>query len=249
MRLEQLKTSDANVVAEMKNEFAVISSRDDMTLQELLDHFHIRMDPFLKMMNQYQCAAVEIETKFRVLNMSLSIYDEQNPIESIKTRVKRPDSIIAKLVRQGNPIDLDSVRNNIFDVAGVRVICSFIDDIYRLEKLLLSQEDVKLVKRKDYIATPKESGYRSLHLVIRTPIYTEAGRQDMNVEVQMRTIAMDFWASLEHKLRYKKELEADILTRLGKELEECASESAKLDQRMLAIRQEIDMYHSEAEHE
>ena len=103
MRLEQLKTSDANVVAEMKNEFAVISSRDDMTLQEFLDHFHIRMDPFLKMMNQYQCAAVEIETKFRVLNMSLSIYDEQNPIESIKTRVKRPDSIIAKLVRQGNP--------------------------------------------------------------------------------------------------------------------------------------------------
>ena len=249
MRPEQLKTSDVNIVAEMRNEFAVISSSEEMTLQELLDHFHIRMDPFLKMLSQYQCAVAEIETKFRVLNMSLSVNDEQNPIESIKTRIKRPDSIISKLIKQGNPINLDSVRKNIFDVAGVRVICSFIDDIYRLEQLLLAQEDVKLIKRKDYIETPKESGYRSLHLVIQTPIYTETGRQDMNVEVQMRTIAMDFWASLEHKLRYKKELEREILSRLGKELEECASESAKLDQRMLEIRQEIDMYHSEAENE
>ncbi len=239
---EKQQPLDINAVAEMRNEFAAISSRDDLTLQELLDHFHIRMDPFLKMLSQYQCAAMEVETKFRVLNASLSMDNEQNPIESIKTRIKKPDSIIAKLVKQGNPINLDSVQKNIFDIAGVRVICSFIDDIYRLEKLLLEQADIKLIKRKDYIETPKESGYRSLHLVIQTPIYTETGRQDMNVEVQMRTIAMDFWASLEHKLRYKKDLDRDILIRLGKELEECASESARLDQRMLSIRREIDLY-------
>ena len=119
------------------------------------------------------------------------------------------------------------------------MICSFIDDIYAVEKLFLDQEDVKLVTRKDYIENPKESGYRSLHLIIQTPIYTENGEKDMYVEVQMRTIAMDFWASLDHKLRYKKNIDPQLLSKLAGEMEDCAKEITKLDKRMLAVRQRI----------
>jgi putative GTP pyrophosphokinase len=131
------------------------------------------------------------------------------------------------------------VEENLWDVAGVRVICSFIDDIYKIEECFVSQEDVTLITRKDYIQNPKPSGYRSLHLIVKTPIYTENGKKDMHVEVQMRTIAMDFWASLEHKLRYKKNLNPDTAEELAKELEACAQESAKLDEKMLRIRNRI----------
>ncbi|MCR5329112.1 MAG: GTP pyrophosphokinase family protein, partial [Saccharofermentans sp.] len=143
------------------------------TVQELLDSFHVSIDPFMKVMTQYQCAAIEVETKFKVLNMSMAIDGEKNPIESIKTRIKNPDSIIRKLLRQGYPVNLESIQEYIYDVAGVRVVCSFIDDIYRVEELFLRQDDIKLIRRKDYIENPKDSGYRSLHLVVETPIFTD----------------------------------------------------------------------------
>ena len=165
--------------------------------------------------------------------------NEANPIESIKTRIKSPDSILLKMEKLGLKPTLESVQNNIFDIAGVRVVCSFIDDIYTIEKYFLDQEDVKLITRKDYIENPKESGYRSLHLIIQTPIYTENGKKDMYVEVQLRTIAMDFWASLEHKLRYKKNIDPALLRELSEELESCAEESTKLDRRMLVVRKKI----------
>ena len=187
----------------------------------------------------YECAAMEVETKFKVLNTRFAVNGEKNPIESIKTRVKSADSILRKMDKLGLPMTLEAVRNNLFDIAGVRVICSFIDDIYAVEKLFLDQEDVKLVTRKDYIENPKESGYRSLHLIIQTPIYTENGEKDMYVEVQMRTIAMDFWASLDHKLRYKKNIDPQLLSKLAGEMEDCAKEITKLDKRMLAVRQRI----------
>ena len=205
----------------------------------LLDKVEAELEPVRKMIADYECAAMEVETKFKVLNTRFAVNGEKNPIESIKTRVKSADSILRKMDKLGLPMTLEAVRNNLFDIAGVRVICSFIDDIYAVEKLFLDQEDVKLVTRKDYIENPKESGYRRLHLIIQTPIYTENGEKDMYVEVQMRTIAMDFWASLDHKLRYKKNIDPQLLSKLAGEMEDCAKEITKLDKRMLAVRQRI----------
>ena len=182
----------------------------------LLDKVEAELEPVRKMIADYECAAMEVETKFKVLNTRFAVNGEKNPIESIKTRVKSADSILRKMDKLGLPID-----------------------IYAVEKLFLDQEDVKLVTRKDYIENPKESGYRSLHLIIQTPIYTENGEKDMYVEVQMRTIAMDFWASLDHKLRYKKNIDPQLLSKLAGEMEDCAKEITKLDKRMLAVRQRI----------
>ena len=212
---------------------------DNMSVDQYLEQLHADFDPVYSLLTDYQCAVMEVETKFNILNNRLSIQGEHNPIESIKSRVKDYDSIIRKLDKLHLSITDEAVEENLRDVAGVRVICSFIDDIYKIEKCFVSQEDVTLITRKDYIQNPKPSGYRSLHLIVKTPIYTENGKKDMFVEVQMRTIAMDFWASLEHKLRYKKNLNPDTAEQLAKELEACAQESARLDEKMLQIRDRI----------
>jgi putative GTP pyrophosphokinase len=217
----------------------LLQADSSMSIDEYLAQLHADYDPVYSLLMNYQCAVMEVETKFNVLNNRLSIQGEHNPIESIKSRVKSLDSIVRKLEKLKVPITIESVEENLQDVAGVRVICSFVDDIYKIEECFLAQEDVTLVKRKDYIKNPKSSGYRSLHLIIKTPIYTENGKKDMFVEVQMRTIAMDFWASLEHKLRYKKNISQDTADQLVKELEECAEVSAKLDEKMLQIRNRI----------
>ena len=208
-------------------------------IDQYLKQLHADYDPVYNMLLNYECAVMEVETKFNILNNRLSIQGEHNPIETIKSRVKSIDSIIRKLEKRNLPIELESVENNLKDVAGVRVVCSFIDDIYRIEKCFLEQEDVTLFERKDYIQNPKPNGYRSLHLIVKTPIYTENGKKDMFVEVQMRTIAMDFWASLEHKLRYKKNLNPQTAQELAEELTACAEESARLDEKMLRIRERI----------
>ena len=212
---------------------------DKMSVDEYLSLFHADYDPVYSMLMNYQCAVMEVETKFNILNNRLSLQDEHNPIESIKSRVKSIDSIVRKLEKKKLPITIESVKENLQDVAGVRVICSFIDDIYKIEECFLAQEDITLINRKDYIKNPKPSGYRSLHLIIKTPIYTENGRKEMFVEIQMRTIAMDFWASLEHKLMYKKNIRPETVEELSKELKDCAETSAKLDERMLKIRDRI----------
>ena len=212
---------------------------DSMFLQRM----HERIEPWENLVINYQCAIMEVETKFRVLNNRLSMQGERNPIESIKTRIKQPDSILKKIKKHELPMTMESIENNIFDVAGVRVICSFIDDIYEIEKLFLEQEDIELIKRKDYIENPKPSGYRSLHLIVRTPIYTENGKKNMFVEVQLRTIAMDFWATLEHKLRYKKNIDPDLMQELSDELQSCAEESSQMDLRMQAVRKKLDNAH------
>ena len=217
----------------------LMQAETSMSVDEYLAQLHADYDPVYSMLMDYQCAVMEVETKFNVLNNRLSIQGEHNPIESIKSRVKSLDSIIRKLEKKGLPIEIESVAENIRDVAGVRVVCSFVDDIYRMEECFLAQEDVTLIRRKDYIKNPKPSGYRSLHLLIKTPIYTENGKKDIYVEVQMRTIAMDFWASLEHKLRYKKNLSPETVKALEDELEECAKISAELDEKMLQIRNRI----------
>ena len=212
---------------------------DGMDVEQYLEQLHADFDPVYDMMMNYQCAMMEVETKFNILNARLSIQGEHNPIETVKSRIKELDSIIRKLEKQNLPITIESVEQNLMDVAGVRVVCSFVDDIYRVEECFLAQEDITLVKRKDYISNPKPSGYRSLHLIVKTPVYTENGKKDVFVEVQMRTIAMDFWASLEHKLRYKKNLNPQTAQQLARELEACALESARLDEKMLQIRNRI----------
>ena len=208
-------------------------------IDQMLQQLHADFDPVYSMLTNYQCAIMKVETQFNILNHRLSLKDEQNPIESIKSRVKSLDSIIRKLEKLGLPLTIESAEENLRDIAGVRVVCSFVDDIYRLEENFLAQEDVTLIQRKDYIRNPKPGGYRSLHLLVKTPIYTENGKKDMFVEIQMRTIAMDFWASLEHKLRYKKNLNPRLAEELAEELKSCAEESAKLDEKMLRIRDRI----------
>lgn len=211
----------------------------DGNIDQMLQQLHADFDPVYNMLMNYQCAIMQVETKFNILNNRLSMQDEQNPIESIKSRVKSLDSIIRKLEKLGLPITIEAAEENLRDIAGVRVVCSFVDDIYRIEENFLAQEDITLVTRKDYISNPKPGGYRSLHLVVKTPIYTEIGKKDMFMEIQMRTIAMDFWASLEHKLRYKKNLDPRLAEELAEELKSCAEESAKLDEKMLRIRERI----------
>lgn len=194
------------------------------------------------LMSRYRCAMMEVETKFKVLNEQFSLQNDRNHIESIRTRLKSMDSILEKLQRKGLPISLASVEENLNDVAGVRVICPFVDDIYVLVDCLLRQDDVTLLQVKDYIKHPKENGYRSLHLIISIPIFLRDETRTMKVEVQLRTIAMDFWASLEHKMRYKKDIDSAIAAKLASDLGECAEISAMLDQRMQDIKNHIEAY-------
>ena len=192
------------------------------------------------LMSCYQCALLEVETKFRVLNEQFSLQHERNPIESIKTRIKSAESISEKLMRRGLPMNVESIETQLNDIAGIRVICSFIDDIYMLADCLLSQDDIRLIVKKDYIKNPKENGYRSLHLVVEVPIFLQNEKRFMKVEVQLRTIAMEFWANLEHKLRYKKNLSDEILELTAKELSSCAQMSAELDVKMQKVRDIIE---------
>lgn len=193
---------------------------------------------FSFLMACYRCAIMEVETKIRVLNETLSQQYDRNPIETIKTRLKHPRSISEKLRRKGLPQTVASIEENLNDVAGIRVICSFPEDVYLIARYLLQQDDVELVSSKDYIRHPKANGYRSLHLIIETPIFLADEKRLMRVEVQLRTIAMDFWASLEHKMRYKKDL--NCAEEIAEELKECAEESARLDAKMQRIRARIE---------
>lgn len=191
--------------------------------------------PYQELMAYYRCALMEVETKFNVLNEELSLVYDRNPIETIKSRIKSPESIIDKAVRKAVPLTVEGIEKNINDVAGIRVICAFPNDIYMLSEALLRQDDVRLITRKDYIRQPKENGYRSLHLIIETPIFLHNQTRLMKVEVQLRTISMDWWASLEHKIRYKKNLADDA--RVARELQKCAEMGAELDRRMEKIHE------------
>lgn len=198
------------------------------------------LEKLKRLMSYYRCAIMEIETKFRVLDEQFSLRHERNPIDTIKSRLKSLESILEKLNRRGYPKTLSSVESNLTDIAGVRVICSFKDDIYMLADCLLKQDDVKLIAAKDYIKNPKPNGYRSLHLIVETPIYLQDGKRQMKAEVQLRTIAMEFWANLEHKLRYKKNLPPELAAATAKRLYDCAERSALLDDEMQRVRAAIE---------
>ena len=195
--------------------------------------------PFAELMMRYKCAMLEVKTKLDVLNTQLSLENDRNPFESIECRLKSVPSIIEKLNRKGLELSAESIEKNLNDVAGIRVICSFPEDIYILAEELCSQDDIRLIARKDYIKDPKPNGYRSLHLIVEIPIFLMTEKKFMRVEVQFRTIAMDFWASLEHKLRYKKEIPEFEKDSLQKELFECAQMINTLDQRMEAVKNRL----------
>jgi len=193
--------------------------------------------PYKELMAYYRCAMMEVETKFRVLNEELSLEYDRNPIETIKTRLKSVDSIADKMTRLNKPLTVDSIEATLNDVAGVRVICGFPSDIYTLSEAFLRQDDITLIERKDYMANPKPNGYRSLHLIVEIPIYLHDEKRPMKVEVQFRTISMDWWASLEHKIRYKKDV--FVSKEITEELRECAEAAAVLDNRMEQIQKKI----------
>lgn len=197
---------------------------------ETLEWMARKSTEFIRLMSYYRCAMMEIETKLNVLNEEHKLQHDRNPINSIQTRLKSPPSIQEKLVRKGYPISMDTIEHQLNDVAGIRVVCSFPEDVYTIADALLAQDDVTLIERKDYIQHPKANGYRSLHLIISVPIFLTNEKREMKVEVQLRTIAMDSWASLEHQLRYKKD--RGFTPEMETKLAHCAKLSAELDQYM-----------------
>lgn len=204
---------------------------------EIKERLQTYTAPYRELMSYYRCAMMEVSTKFNVLDEELSLQYDRNPIEAIKTRLKSPESIMDKLSRRGLPFSAESIEQNLNDIAGVRVICAYISDIYMLRDALMRQDDIVLLQEKDYIKNPKPNGYRSLHLIVETPIFLHDQKKQMRVEVQFRTMAMDWWASVEHKLRYKKPAAPE---EVNSELKECAEISADLDKRLEKLRQRTE---------
>lgn len=193
---------------------------------------------FNELMNEYDSAIKEVSTKLEILKNDLRLHCHRDCIAAIQSRIKSPVSILGKLTRRGIPVTLESIRTELCDVAGIRVICSFIDDIYMVADMLSSQDDLRLLTVKDYIKHPKENGYRSLHLIVEVPVFFAESKEMVKVEIQIRTVAMDFWASLEHDIKYKREIEnAEAVVR---GLRECADTIAETDRRMMHLRDGYD---------
>lgn len=208
-----------------------ISDEDNERVKELFHNFQ-------ECMMMYSCAIREVRTKFEVLNDHLTVAYKRNPIEMIKSRVKKPRSIVDKLRRRGLEVSTDSVMKNLNDVAGIRIICSFVNDIYEVANMFASQDDVTVLEVKNYIENPKPNGYRSYHMIVEVPVFFANKKQNVKVEVQLRTIAMDFWATLEHSIKYKKDVEnADEIVN---ELKKCADLIAETDLKMQSINEQIN---------
>ncbi len=221
-----------------------MTAETDMSMEVLMNSENPEkvlknMQPFINLMMNYECALMEIETKLKVLNTEFALLHNRNPFESIKCRLKKPISIVEKMRKKKLDITIENIENNLTDVAGIRVICSFPEDIYNLSELLSKQDDIKVVCVKDYIRNPKPNGYRSLHLIVEVPIFLSNEKKIMKVEVQFRTIAMDFWASLDHKLKYKKDnlKHPEIV---AQELKKCADTITAMDYKMQEIRNMLE---------
>lgn len=221
----------------MVNENEIREQLKGIFSDEVIEYGKPIMQKFATLMAYYRCAMMEIETKFNVLNQEFSLALDRNPISSIRSRLKSLPSIREKLERREITPSVEAIESELNDIAGVRVVCSFPDDVYMLADALLKQDDITLVERKDYIQNPKPNGYRSLHLIVTVPIFLAHEKKLMKVEIQLRTIAMDSWASLEHQLRYKKDYKFDEA--MAKELLYCAELSSELDSRMDALRERV----------
>ena len=219
------------------NVFQGLSHISEHEIEQVL---HLTDDArrFRELMMKYDCAISEVRTKLEILNRDMSLKYQRNPFESIKSRLKTPTSIYEKLVRRGLPVTYDSIANELNDIAGVRVVCSFVDDIYTLADCLTEQDDILVIQRKDYLKNPKDNGYRSLHLIVSVPVFLTDKKEPMKVEVQFRTIAMDFWASLEHHMKYKKDIRNPEV--VSDEMRYASDLINQLDKRMMQIREKID---------
>ena len=193
---------------------------------------------YKEMRMRYSCAIKEVRTKFDVLNSEFNVRYRRNPITSISSRLKSSASIMEKLNRKGLDFTVENVESSLYDVAGIRVVCSYVDDIYGLAQALAKQDDITVIKEKDYIKHPKPNGYRSYHMIVSVPVFFSDQTADMAVEVQIRTIAMDFWASLEHQLKYKQEVDNQM--QIVKQLTDCAEQIASIDQQMWQVRRQIE---------
>ncbi len=221
------------------NSNLMLSVLQTMNFAQLQGGVTSESSEFRETMLIYTSAIKKIRTKLEILNDELSVYSNRNPIQLIKSRVKQTESIVEKLNRRGLPVTLESMVENIFDIAGIRVICSFVDDIFNVVDMLARQEDIRIISRKDYINHPKESGYRSYHLIVETPVYFSEKTKMAKIEIQIRTIAMEYWASLDHQLKYKKNIDPD--DPIVDELRECADLIAQTDQKMVHIRRRIEV--------
>ncbi len=195
----------------------------------------------------YNAALKQIETKLEILNEEFQHVHQYNPIEHIKARIKSPESIVKKLKRHGYESTIDNMVKHVSDIAGIRVICSFTSDIYAIAEMIRVQKDIQVIAIKDYITYPKASGYRSYHMIVTVPVYLSDRIVDTRVEIQIRTVAMDFWASLEHKIHYK--LEGDAPDYIKNELIDCARMVADLDEKMLSLNEQILQTSQEREHQ
>lgn len=191
------------------------------------------------MQNAYKAAIKEVKTKLDILNDEFQTTHERNPIHTIQSRVKSPKSVVEKLNRKGYELSVASACDNLDDIAGIRVICPYIEDIYTVKNLLKAQDDIEIIRQTDYIENPKPNGYRSLHLILKVPVFFSDHKALVKVEVQIRTIAMDFWASLEHQLRYKAVDTVNIPESVSRELKECADTIAETDLRMQNIHNQV----------
>ncbi len=191
-----------------------------------------------RFMMTYQFALLEVETKIEILQQEFQLLHDYNPIEHTKSRLKDPESIMKKLMRKGGATALDDIRSFVKDIAGIRITCSFLSDIYRIADMLRNQDDLNIVSVKDYLRHPKPNGYKSLHLLIEVPVYMSDRQEAVPVEVQIRTIAMDFWASLEHKIFYK--FNGSVPDRLLAELKEAADTASELDEKMERLQREVE---------
>lgn len=240
MEIENYNTWQNSNEIEKVGEFV----KKNILSNENLDDLEEKMLPMNKLMSYYKCAMMEVETKFKVLNEQFSLRYDNNPIESVKTRIKSMNGIMKKLVKKDLPLTLDSIEEDIRDVAGVRIICSFVEDVYLVADTFLEQDDVTLIEMKDYIKNPKPNGYRSLHLIVEVPIFLEKEKKQMKVEVQIRTLAMDLWACQEHKLRYKKNIPEENEEEFSNKLFEFAEILSDMDYQMerLHIQTNSDEY-------
>lgn len=214
-------------------------------LMEQMKILMLQSQAFLEMQMMYSCAIREVRTKAEVLNDEMSVRYHRNPISSITSRVKKPESIIQKLHKKGLPFTVEAVMANLSDVAGVRIICEFVDDIYTVANLIAMQDDLRVVKIKDYIHNPKPNGYRSYHMIVEIPVFFSKGKTPMRVEIQIRTIAMDFWASLDHELKYKKNIDPETEETIAAELKACAERISETDTIMQQIRIKLDSVEEE----
>ena len=211
---------------------------DDKRMQQMTEDFQRMVDEFFSIQCRYSAAMREVQTKLEILDDEFQMKHRRNPIHHIECRLKSIQSIMEKLGRKHVAVSMKSAMDNLYDIAGIRVICSYVEDVYTIAKLLTTQDDVKLLEQRDYIRYPKANGYRSLHLIVEIPVFLQDGRIMVPVEVQIRTIAMDFWASLEHSMRYKAA--GRVPEAICDELHEVGEDIAALDRKMQSIHDRIE---------